>query len=272
VSVAVAGATGALGAQIVALLRERGVTVRPLLRPDVDLRQPSTLGPALEGVTCVVSTATCFPRVDEIDAVDRDGNLALVAAAEDAGVERFVFVSFRPVALDFPLQRAKRAVEERLASSSLDAVVLRPGKFMDIWFSPLCGFDVAARTATLYGDGTSPVTWIAATDVADIAARATGPDIPPGTYELGGPEALSQRDVVAVYEDVTSARWKTQTLPVDELERMHEGGPDGVLRSLGALMLETHLGATTDPESFLDTFPVRLTTVREFAEAHSPSD
>ena len=85
-------------------------------------------------MSCVVSTATCFPRVDEIDAVDRDGNLALVAAAEEAGVERFVFLSFRPVALDFPLQRAKRAMpygylikpfEERELATTIDMALYR---------------------------------------------------------------------------------------------------------------------------------------------------
>jgi uncharacterized protein YbjT (DUF2867 family) len=270
--VAVAGATGALGSQICRVLRERGATVRALSRPQVDLREPSTLGPALPGVNCVVSTATCFPRTNEIDEVDREGNLALVDAAEAAGVERFVFVSFRPVPLDFPLQRAKRAVEERLESSSLDAVVLRPGKFMDIWFSSIVGFDGASRTATLYGDGTTPVTWIAARDVAEIAARAATADVPPGTYELGGPEALSQRDVVSIYEEVTGERWQTETLPVEELQRLHELGETAVIRSLGALMLETHLGATTDPATFLDTFPLRLTTVRQFAQRQSASD
>src|SRR5215813_481057 len=184
--IAVAGATGALGAQICVRLG-----AMPLSRPDVDLTKPETI--ALEGVTCVVSTATCFPRTNEIDAVDRDGNLALVDAAAAAGVERFVFVSFRPVARDFPLQRAKRAVEERLAASGMDAVVLRAGKFMDIWFSPLVGFDVAGRRATIYGDGTAPVSWIAAADVAAEAAEAALGNRE-GTYELGGPEPLSQRD------------------------------------------------------------------------------
>src|SRR5262245_56108951 len=168
--IAVAGATGALGAQICEQLRAAGADVRALSRPAVDLTKPETLD--LAGVSAVVSTATCFPRTSEIGAVDRDGNVALVGAAEAAGVERFVFVSFRPVPRDFPLQRAKRAVEERLASSSLDAVVLRAAKFMDIWFSPLVGFDVAARRATIFGDGTAPVSWIAAADVAAEAAKA----------------------------------------------------------------------------------------------------
>jgi uncharacterized protein YbjT (DUF2867 family) len=237
-----------------------------------DLTQPVSLAPALAGTDCVVSTATCFPREDAIEQVDRDGNLALVDAAEAAGCGRFVFVSFRPVPLDFPLQRAKRAVEERLERSRLGAVVLRPGKFMDVWFSPLCGFEPSARRATLFGAGTAPVSWIAAADVAEIAARAALGEGPvAGAVELGGPEALSQRDVVDVFAAVTGKRWETETVPVQELERMHVEGETAVVRSLGALMLEAHLGAVTDPATFRDAFPGRLTTVREFAAAYSPS-
>lgn len=287
-TVAVAGATGALGSAICHELLTRGVEVRALARtPDsraaeqlraaganvvrADLADGSGLAAALRGAACVVSTATCFPRSDEIAAVDRDGNVELVRSAESAGVGRFVFVSFRPVPLDFPLQRAKRAVEATLAAAALEEVVLRPGKFMDVWFSPICGFDVAARRATVFGGGTAPVSWIAAADVAQVAARSTLGEGPTGVVELGGPEALSQLEVVAVYEDVLDASWRTETLPVGELERMLVDGADDVERSLGALMLETHLGSTTDPSWCLDAFPMRLTSVREFAEAYSPS-
>lgn len=288
--VAVAGAAGALGSKICHALLARGATVRALVRDpaagsaralaDVgvelvraDITEPGSLAPAVEGVACIVSTTTCFPRHDSIEAVDRDGNVALVDAAEVAGTPRFVFVSFKPVPLDFPLQRAKRAVEARLEQAGLDAVVLRPGKFMDVWFSPLCGFDVSIHRATLFGDATAPVTWIAAADVAEMAARAANGEGPrAGTFELGGPEPLSQREVVAIYEKASGAAWVTETLPVTELERMHRHGESALIRSLGALMLETHLGSTTDPASFHEAFPLRLTTVREFAGGYSPSD
>ncbi|HEY1370535.1 MAG TPA: NAD(P)H-binding protein [Gaiellaceae bacterium] len=275
--VAVAGATGALGSLVVEALLRRGVDVRALVRDGapraglevatVDATVPATLAPALAGIDAVVSTLTVFPREDAIDAVDREGNIALVDAAESAGAQRFVFVSFRPVALDFPLQRAKRAVEQRLEESSLAAVVLRPGKFMDVWFSPVCGFDVAARRATLFGSGDAPVSWIAAADVAEIAAAAAL-GAAAGIVELGGPEALSQREVVRTFEEETGARWQLEEVPVEELERMHEQGETDVVRSLGAVMLEAHLGAVTDPATFRDLFPLQLTTVREFARRY----
>jgi uncharacterized protein YbjT (DUF2867 family) len=287
--VVVAGATGALGSKICHELLRLGATVRALVRNPAsdrsrslaaagvdlvrgDVGEPASLAAALAGATCVVSTATCFPHTDDIAKVDRDGNLALVDAACAARLERFVFVSFKPVPLDFPLQRAKRAVEQRLAQADLDSIVLRPGKFMDVWFSSLCGFDPSARRATLFGEGKAPVSWIAAADVAAIAARAVTSRSPhTGTIELGGPEALSQSDVIAIYEEMTGAAWTIETLPVAELERMCAEGESETVRSLGALMLESHLGSTTDPASFRQAFPVRLTTVREFAAVYSPS-
>jgi uncharacterized protein YbjT (DUF2867 family) len=287
-AVLVVGATGALGSQVCSQLRGRGATVHALVRRGAsaatlarlgamgvevvagDLEDPGSLPHALEGVACVVSTATAFPRDQRPDAlalVDEAGTIALVDAAEAAAVPRFVFVSFRPVALDFPLQRAKRAVELRLEQARLDEVVLRPGKFMDIWFSPLCGFDAAARRATLFGSGTSPLTWIAARDVAQIAARSAlgeGPDR--GVVELGGPEGLSQREAVARFERALGARFELEEISVQELERQRAAATHPVEESLAALMLETDLGAVTDPAPMLAAFPLEPTTVTAFAE------
>lgn len=285
--VLVAGATGALGSRICTLLRERGVGVRALVRPSSmtggcerleavgvevvpgDIEDARSLAPAVEGVACVLSTATSFPhddRVDALDRVDAGGNMALVGAAEAARVPRFVFVSFRPVPIDFPLQRAKQAVERRLARSSLDAVVLRPGKFMDVWFTPLCGFDPAKARATLYGSGTSPVTWISARDAAEIAARsALGEGPRSGTIELGGPEALSQREVVARFEQALGVAFALDEIPAAQLEQQRAGAQHPVQESLAALMLEAELGAVTDTTAMLAAFPLELTTVAQFA-------
>jgi uncharacterized protein YbjT (DUF2867 family) len=281
----VAGATGALGSRICELLRTRGLPVRGLRRAEsasertealsalgvelvgADARDPSTLAHALDRVDTVVSTITCFPRDAEpgsIDGVDRAGNVSLIEATETAGATRFVFVSFRPIPLDFPLQSAKRAVEARLKGSALDTVILRPGKFMDVWFSPLCGFEVEHHRATVFGDGTSPVTWIARDDVAEAAAHAAAGDAESCTVELGGPEALTQLEVIEIYERLTGTPWEVTHTSVDELERGLVGG-DERTQSLSAEMLEAHLGSVADSTPLLERFPLPLTTVSEFA-------
>ncbi|MBM3679405.1 MAG: NAD-dependent epimerase/dehydratase family protein, partial [Actinobacteria bacterium] len=192
-NVFIVGATGMLGGRVGSLLAARGDEVRGLVRPTAsagarealatagivavegDLEQPATLPAALVGTDVVVSTASSFPvdpRPDAIARVDRDGQLALVDAAEAAGVRRLVYVSFPPYDVAFPFQDAKRAVEARLRSARLEHVILQPGKFMDVWFSPPLGFDVAAGHVRLYGDGTAPTAWVAVDDVAEVAAQA----------------------------------------------------------------------------------------------------
>ena len=288
--VVVAGATGGLGSRIATGLARRGVAVRALVRPATsgptverlvtagvevwraDLEDPASLPDALVDASCVVSTATSFPgdrREDAIARVDEEGTIALVDAAEASeAVTRFVFVSFKPIPREFPLQSAKRAVERRLAAAELDVVVLRPGKFMDIWFSPLCGFDVRAAKATIFGAGDRTLTWIAAQDVAEIAVRATLGEGPAhGTFELGGPEALSQLEVVERFEAATGRRFALERLPEDELERRLASASHPVDRSLFALMLESASGAVTPLSMTLDAFPIELTTVSEFAAA-----
>lgn len=287
VIVAVAGATGALGSQVCRELVEQGASVRALVREPgdgparalaalgvelvaADITVPASLAPVLDGAETVVSTATCFPRTDEIERVDDLGNRALVEAAEVVGAAGFVFVSFKPVPLDFSLQDAKRSVERRLERSPLRHVILRPGKIMDVWFSPLCGFDVAARRATVFGSGEGRVSWIASRDLARIAAAAAlaaAEPRPSSVVELGGPEALSQREVLALFEVATGSRWQTDVLSVERIEESYRTGDTAVARSLAALMLEAHHGAVTDPGSFARMFPLQLTTVAEFAAA-----
>jgi uncharacterized protein YbjT (DUF2867 family) len=60
---------------------------------DDDLKDPSSLRAACEGVRTVVTTANAAQRggEDTFETVDRLGNAALIDAAAEAGGERFVF-------------------------------------------------------------------------------------------------------------------------------------------------------------------------------------
>jgi uncharacterized protein YbjT (DUF2867 family) len=131
----IVGATGMLGGEICRLLAEQGSAVRVLVRgssnPETverlrglgtevlrgDLKDRASLEKACRGARVVVSTASSTvsrQEGDSIENVDRQGQLNLIEAAEDAGVEHFILISFPNVDIDFPLQTAKRAVEDRL--------------------------------------------------------------------------------------------------------------------------------------------------------------
>ena len=286
-TVLVSGATGSLGMQVCEVLAAAGRDVRALVRSSADgaklarlralgaeivvgdLEQPATLVPALEGVAFVVTTASAFPvdpRPDAIERVDRDGSIALVDAAAAAGVERFVYTSFRPIPREFPFQDAKQAVEARLRTSGVEHAILQPGSFMDVWFSPRLGFDVAGGSVVVYGDGTHPLTWISERDVASFAAWAIDADAARNaSLDLGGPDALSQLDVVAIFERLAGKALTVTHVQIAELERRYAEATTPVERSLGAILLEVALGTVTDMAGLVAASGVRLTSVEQVA-------
>jgi uncharacterized protein YbjT (DUF2867 family) len=150
----VVGATGMLGLEICRRLREEGRAVRGLVRPGSprepllrelgveihhgDLRAPPTVGPACDGVTTVVSTATAMGAKERgltLRSVDRDGQLALVELARLRGVSAFVYLSASPnLRRSAPLIRYKREVERAVRTSGMRWTIVQPSAFMDVWF------------------------------------------------------------------------------------------------------------------------------------------
>ena len=284
----VAGATGVVGTGICAALARDGRRVRALVRPtadaakvgrlrglgvevvDGDLERPATLRAALEGVSGVVTTASAFPvdpRPDAIERVDRVGSLNLVEAAATAGVRRFVYTSFREIPVDFAFQRAKRAVEERLGSSGLEYTILRPINFMEVWFSPMLGFDAAGGRVRVYGDGAAPLQWISSGDVVEFAVWALEAEAAAcAKLDLGGPEALSQLDVIAIFEELVGKPLAREHLPLAELERQYTEAPGPLEQSLASVMLEVAYGGRIETADLAAAAGIRLATVREVAE------
>jgi uncharacterized protein YbjT (DUF2867 family) len=232
----VVGGTGDLGGRVVRLLRDQGHDVRCLVRAgsddsalramgaDVvvgDLTAPETLPGACEGVTTVVATATVIGRVlagarrPSIREVDETGMAALVAAAESAGVERFVYMSFPGVEASkgTGLERAKLATERRLAASAMRVVVVRADAFQEIHLGPAARFDIAAGKVAVIGKGDSRRRWISTQDVAALLAVLASEPAPPGMVTVGGPEAISKNEAVAIVESATGRRMKVQHMP-----------------------------------------------------------
>ena len=137
---------------------------------------------------------------------------------------------------------------------------------MEVWFSPLLGFDLAGGEVAVYGDGTALVTWISSADVAEFAVWAVEADAARNaTLHLGGPEALSFLDVVTVYEELTGKPLVLRHVPLAELERQYEEASGPRERSLAGVMLATARGGVTDMRELVAESGIRLTPVRTFA-------
>jgi uncharacterized protein YbjT (DUF2867 family) len=186
-----------------------------------DLTDHTSLPAACDGVEIVVATATVIgrrlagARRPSIRDVDEVGMAALVAAAEQAAVNRFVYTSYAgaDAGLGMPLEHAKMATEQRLARSPMRAVIVRPDAFQDIHLAPIGRFDMRLGKVAVFGHGDTPRRWVSAEDVAAlIAAIAVEPD-PPALLEFGGPEELSRNEAVAVAEHETGRTFKRQRMP-----------------------------------------------------------
>jgi uncharacterized protein YbjT (DUF2867 family) len=131
----VAGGTGTLGRSLIPLLAGHGEPIRVLTRGDRpspqlalpgietaigDVRDPETLRRAMVGVRTVVSAINGFggDAALGVKAIDRDGNINLIDAAEAAGVEHFVLVSIQQAAADHPIDRYPMSAASEKSNSA----------------------------------------------------------------------------------------------------------------------------------------------------------
>jgi uncharacterized protein YbjT (DUF2867 family) len=218
----VVGGTGTLGREIVRRLLEAGAAVRVLTRdttrarglpPTVevaigDLRDSASLSTAVRGCRVVVSAAHGFlgPGKPSPEAVDREGNRALVGAAVEAGVSHFVLVSVQGAAADHPMSlfRAKHAAEEHLRASGLSFTIVRATAFMETWLNIISSMIETKGHAVVFGPGTNLVNFVSVRDVAATVALAAAAALPPNqTLEISGPENLG---FVTLAEEILRAR------------------------------------------------------------------
>ena len=284
----VVGATGLLGGEICRLLAAEGKPARALVRPTSDqnkvaelesfnveialgdLKNRATLNAACQGASVVISTASSTlsrQEGDSIQTVDLEGQLNLIDAAKAANVGHFVLVSFPQVDVEFPLQDAKRAVEDHLKNSGLGYTILQPTCFMEVWLSPALGFDAANAKAQIYGSGENKISWISYKDVAKFAIASLGNSkARDAVIALGGPEALSPLEVVRIFEKQTGRKFDVQHVPEEALREQKESTSDPLEQSFVGLMLYYSRGETIDMQATLQKFPVQLTSVRDYAQ------
>jgi len=285
--VLVAGATGALGREIVRRLRGRGHTVRALVRSTSapervarlqqmgativqgDLKDRASLIAACRGAEAVVSTvsATLTAQAgDSFAATDRAGTMQLIDEALVAGARHFVFVSFDTSLFpESPLTTAKREVEDHLKKSGLTYSILHPSLFMESWLGPMLFGDPATATAKVYGEGNQRLRYVAVSDVAELAVQAlTTPAARDATIPFGGPEELSQRDAVQIFEKVYGKPFAVTEVSEPELEAQWRSAEDPFQKSFAALLLGVARGLDSGVQPPFESFPMKMVSVKDF--------
>jgi NADH dehydrogenase len=233
----VVGATGSLGSLITRRLLAQGRAVRILVRPGSayqplveagaqpvfgDLKAPASLVPACAGISTVITTANSAlrPPPDTIETVDKQGNRHLIDTARNAGVHHFIYVSAygaeeqHPV----PLMEAKAQTEAYLQASGLSYTILSPNVFMEIWVPMAVGIPATSgQPVTLVGEGRRHHAFVSINDVAAYAVAAVeNPAALNQRLPIGGPAAVSWREVVALVEQVLGYPIRTRMVAPGE--------------------------------------------------------
>jgi uncharacterized protein YbjT (DUF2867 family) len=291
-TVFVVGATGNLGMEICRQLVQAKKNVKGFVRitsdparvkalKDMgvatvtgDMKDMSSLMPACQGADVIISTATSTvsrQQGDSIETVDHMGQLNVVDAAVTGGAKKFVFISFSEMPGEFSLQTAKRSVEKKLQESKLDYTILQPTYFMEVWLSPMLGFDYPNAKATIYGKGENKISWISLFDVASFAvASLDNPAAHNAMIELGGPESLSPHQVVGIFEEHIGKSFSLQQVPEEALQSQKDAAPDPLSKSFTGLMIGIAKGNEINMKKTLQDFPIKLRSVHDYAKKVMP--
>jgi uncharacterized protein YbjT (DUF2867 family) len=215
VTVLVTGGTGFVGPHVVHALRSQDTPVRALVRnasrgtrlanwgaePTVgDVTDAASLRTACEGVDAVVHLVAIIKgRPEDFERVMVEGTRNVVAAAQAAGVRRFVLAS--ALGLDertkdaVPYYAAKWQMEQAVQEAGFEYVILRPSFVFGRDGGVLPTFVRLARfspVTPIVGPGTQRLQPIWIENLAQYYALAlTEPAAANRTFELGGPDAVT---------------------------------------------------------------------------------
>jgi uncharacterized protein YbjT (DUF2867 family) len=229
----VTGASGKTGRRVVAALAKRGGHVRAFIRRaeagselrqsgavDIaigDLTDTDSLKRAVQGVGQVLHI--CPPMHPKEDVIAR----TLIDLSKDSGVERFVLYSvLHPILADVPHHDRKLQAERYLVDSGLPFTILQPGRYVQhlslIWKSVL-----ATGVHSMPFSVTSKFSLADLADLAEASARVTTESGHEGaTYELAGPNALSQNDVAAILSELLGRPIRAEAKPAAQARKEAE--------------------------------------------------
>ena len=137
---------------------------------------------------------------------------------------------------------------------------------MEIWLSPMLGFDYPNAKGRILGTGDQKVSWVSFSDVAGFCvASLDNPAAQRATIEVGGSEPLSPMEVVRIFEQESGRTFVQEHVPIEALRAQVSAASNSPEKSMAALMLQAGQGDAMDMPPVLTKFPIQLTSVRDYA-------
>ncbi len=202
----VTGATGRVGYRLLEALADTGTEATAMVR--VEAKGADLPGSAKH----IVATFDDPPPAEVLRSFDRVFLLspdhenqaeleilfigALLGAGHQPHIVKVAADGFQEPDCDVRFMRSHRQIAAHLTATGLPVTYLAPVRYME---NLLGAAETLREEGTIYAPaGRGQVGFIAASDVADVAARVlTSPGHEAATYVLSGPEALGYGDVAA---------------------------------------------------------------------------
>ena len=202
--------------------------------------------------------------------VDLQGNRHLIDAAKAAGVKQFIFVSVLTADPTSPVLfiQAKGKTEDALRASGIPYTILAPNGYMEVMVAKIVGMPaMMGQPVTIVGGGRRKHSFISASDVAAFILAAIGnPAAINQKLLLGGPQPLSFRDAVAIYERVLGHQIQVRSVAPGEPV---PGLPQMVAQLLAGL--DTY-NSPIDMTETARTFGIQLTPLEKVARRATTSN
>ena len=290
-NVAVTGANSAVGAALLRRIADREAlrAVAAVRRPEalaglpqspriagrlLDYGRPESVRDVVAGADCVVHLAGVL--IESGRTSYQSGNVdttrALVDAALDAGVGRIVFVSSLGADPGSPngYYQSKGEAESLVAGAGIAAAIIRTPLLLgpDTAGGRALLRDAARRSARVLGGGAHLLRPLDVEDLCSAILRCcTEPAAGVRTYELVGPTALSQRDLLLRTARLFGADLTVRSMPIPLAKLV--AGCAGLVRTGGltpavidVITAAETVGRNADTELGIDLTPLADTLAR----------
>lgn len=291
VKVAVAGPNGSIAANVVNEILAGGkhslVVLSRSEQPElskrgakvqiVDYENKKSLVNALQGVDTVFSCIWLFG-----DYVTPQ--LTLLEAAKEAGVRRFVPSDWAVPLYDrISAYQGKGVVWKAVEASGLEYTRFTNGIFMNLWGlgatknkaealgaydGPPFIIEIDKGTATVPGDGTSPLAFTRLQDIARFAVAALDLKTWEKDMVIVGDRA-SYADVIRLSEEITQKKFDVTYVPLEEIEKTLATNPDPFAQFFAQFNLAILKGEMDVKANLNDKFPeIKPWSVEKYLRTH----